>query len=225
MVARLVDVKHKVVEVGRGGRRGNRGRRGGNKDFFRAGGSGLGLEDSEASEDIETEFSGLVPLDLVRGGELATESEVTSDSISTDVEDPSDEGGASGGSLLAIFVGFNFVYEGGSRGGVGREGIKDGVDFAPQVAIGPLFESQALRGRVAVESPDDVAGVDPEHPDEMVGSELEEGEEAKGLGPGHGLPTRYPSLDDRDSRGVGGGNAKEAHADLLEGPINIFGAS
>ena len=53
VVARLVDVKHKVVEMGRGRGRRNRGRQGRNKDFFRAGGSGLSLEDGEASEDIE----------------------------------------------------------------------------------------------------------------------------------------------------------------------------
>ena len=162
---------------------------------------------------------------MVRSGKLATESEVASDGVSTNIEDPSDEGGASGGGLLSVFVGFNFVYEGGSRGGVSSESIKDGVDFTPQVAVGPLFESKTLRGGVAAESLDDIAGVDPKHPDEIVGSKLEESEKAKGFGSGHGLPAWDPPLYDGNRGRVGRGYAKQAHTDLLKGPINIFGTA
>ena len=95
------------------------------EDLFGSGSPGLGLEDGEATENVEAEFVGVAPFDLVGQRELAAEGEVASDGVSADFEDPTDERGASGDSLSAGLMGLDLVDKGGGSGGVGTEIVKD----------------------------------------------------------------------------------------------------
>ena len=62
------------------------------QDLLRAGSSGFGLEDGEASEDVEAKFPGSLPFNLVGGRQLAPKGKIAGNSIGTNVEDPPDEG-------------------------------------------------------------------------------------------------------------------------------------
>ena len=82
-------------------------------------------------------------------------------------------------------MGLDFIYEGGRSVGVGSEGVEDGVDLAPEVAIGALFERGTFERSVRVKPLDDITGVDPQDPHEVSGAELEKSEETEGLSAGH----------------------------------------
>ena len=184
VMTRLVDLKNEIVEVGGGGKNERKRGRVWGKDFFRSGSSGFSLKDGETTENVEPELARIAPLDLIGNGKLAAEGKVAGDSVSTDVEDPADEGGPSSRGLGAGLMRLDLIDEGGGRRGVGEENVEDGVDFTPQVAVGALLEGVAFEGRVGKVALDNVARVNPKDTHELSWSKLKEGKEAKGFGPG-----------------------------------------
>ena len=114
-------------------------------------------------------------------------------------------GGAPGDGLGAGLMGFDLVYEGGRGARVGAKGVEDGVNFAPEVAVGTLLKRAAFVGGMGLIPFNDMTSVDPQDAHEVARTELEEGEKAKSLGSRDGLAAWDFPLNGSDGRWVGGG--------------------